>query len=104
MCEIPWPIVREDEKTVRLLRYSSHICYVSNINADFQYFCSTNCDTFFERTFILERHLTTWKERTRNVYPRSVYEVRENLFEKMDSFANKETSEKKRFKFSSIRL
>ena len=28
--------VQKYENTVRLLRYSNHICYVNNINADFQ--------------------------------------------------------------------
>ena len=45
--------------TVRLLRYNNHICYVSNINRVFQSFRWPNCDTFFNRTFDLERHLTT---------------------------------------------
>ena len=55
------------ENTVRLLRYKNHICYVSNINAVFQYFRCHNCDTFFNRNFILERHLTTCSERLKKV-------------------------------------
>ena len=51
--------VQKYENPVRLLRYNNHICYVSNINAVFQSFRCPNCDTFFNRTFILERHLTT---------------------------------------------
>ena len=47
------------ENTVRLLRYNNHICYVNNINAVFQPFRCPNCDAFFNRTFNLERHLTT---------------------------------------------
>ena len=47
---------------VRLLRYNKHICYVSNINAVFKAFKCPNCDTFFNRTFNLERHLTTCSE------------------------------------------
>ena len=53
--------------TVRLLRYNNHICYVSNINAVFQAFRCPNCDTFFNRTLNLERHLTTCSERVINV-------------------------------------
>ena len=45
--------------TVRLLRYSNYICYVSNINAVFQAFRCPNCDTFFSRAFNLERLSTT---------------------------------------------
>ena len=50
--------VQKYENTVRLLRYNNHICYVSNINAVFQSFRCPNCDTFFNRLFNLERHLT----------------------------------------------
>ena len=57
------------ENTVKLLRYNNHICHVSNINAVFQAFCCPNCDTFFSRSFNLERHFTTCSERVKNVYP-----------------------------------
>ena len=83
--------------TVRLLRYNSHICYVSNINAVFEAFRCPNCDTFFNRSFNLERHLTTCSERVRNIYPRNVYQIRETLFEKLDSFGIKYTSQQKLF-------
>ena len=78
--------VQKYESTVRLLRYNNHICYVSNINAIFQSFRCPNCDTFFNRTFNLERHLTTCSERVKTVYPRNVYQIREALFDKLDSF------------------
>ena len=49
--------VQNYENTVRLLRYNNHICYVNNINAVFQSFRCPICDTFFNRSFNLERHL-----------------------------------------------
>ena len=49
-------------KTVRLLRYNNHTCYVSNIDTVFQAFRCPNCDIFFNGTFNLERHLTTCSE------------------------------------------
>ena len=64
--------VQKYENTVRLLRYNNHISYVNNVNAVFQSFRCPNCDTFFNRTFNLERHLTTCSERVKNVYPRNV--------------------------------
>ena len=54
--------VQKYENTVRLLRYNNNICYVNNINAVFQAFHCPNCDTFFNRTFNLERLLTTCTE------------------------------------------
>ena len=86
------------ENSVRLLRYNNHICYVNNINAVFQSFCCPNCDTFFNRTFNLERQLTTCSEWVKNVYPRNVYQIQETLFDKLDSFGIKYTSEQKIFK------
>ena len=51
-----------------------HICYVSNINAVFQAFRCPNCG-----------------------YPRNVSQIRETLFDKLDSFGIKYTSEQKLF-------
>ena len=90
--------VQKYENTVRLLRYNNHICYVNNINAVFQSFGCPNCDTFFNRTFNLERHLTTCSGRVKNVYPRNVYQIRQTLFDKLDCFGIKYTSEQKLFK------
>ena len=90
--------VQKYEDTVRLLRYNNHICYVNNINAVFQCFRCPNCDTFFNRTFNLERHLTKCTERVKKLYPRNVYQIRETLFVKLDSFGINYTSEQKRFK------
>ena len=90
--------VQKYENTVRLLRYNNHICYVNNINAVFQSFPCPNCDNFFNRTFILDRHLTTCSERVKNVYPRNEYQIRETLFDKLDSFGIKYMSEQKLFK------
>ena len=90
--------VQNYENTVRLLRYNNHICYVNNINAVFQSFRCPNCDTFFNRTFSKERHLTICSERVKNVYPRNVYQIRETLFDKLDSFGINYTSEQKLFK------
>ena len=85
--------VQKYEDTVRLLRYDNHICYVNNINAVFQCFRCPNCDTFFNRTFNLERHLTKCSERVKKLYPRNVYQIRETLFDKLDSFGINYTSE-----------
>ena len=71
---------------------------MSNINANFQDFRCPNCDIFFNRIFNLERHLSTCSERVKNVYPRNVYQIRETLFDKLDSFGIKYTSQQKLFK------
>ena len=86
------------DNTVRLLRYNNHICYVSNINAVFQSFRCSNCDTLFSRTFNLERHLTTCSKWVKNVYPWNVYQIRVTFFDKLGSLGIKYTSEQKIFK------
>ena len=86
------------ENTVRLLRYNNHICYVNNFNAVVQYSRCPNCDTFFNRTFNLERRLTKCSERVENVYPRNVNQIRKTLIDKLYSFSINFTSEQKLFK------
>ena len=90
--------VQKYENTVRLLRYNNRICYVNNINAVFQTFRCPNCDTFFNRTINLEPYLSACSERVANIYPRNVKQIRETLFDKLDSFGIKYTSEQKLFK------
>ena len=100
--ELATQSVQKYENTVRLLRYNNQICYVSNINAVFESFRCPKCNTFFSRTFNLERHLTTCSERVKNIYPRNVYQIRETLFDKLDSFGIKYTSQQKLFKSLAI--
>ena len=64
--------VQKYENTVRLPSYNNHICYVNNNKAVFQSLRCPSFDTFFNRTFNLEQHLTTCSERVKNVYPRNV--------------------------------
>ena len=90
--------VQKYEKTGRLLRYNNQIGYVNNINAVFQSFRCPNCDTFFNRTFSVKRHLTTCSELVKNVYPRNVFQIQETLFDKLDSFGIEYTNEQTLFK------
>ena len=90
------------ENAVRLLRYNNHICYVNNINAVFQFFRCPNCDTFLNKIFNSERHITTCNERVKNFYPRNFYQIRETLFDKLDSFGIKHRTEQKLFEILAI--
>ena len=90
--------IQKYEKSVKLLRYNNHICYVKNINASFKAFRCTTCDTFFSKTGNLERHLVTCSDRVKHIYPKNVYELRETLFEKLDSFNIPYKNEQKLFK------
>ena len=85
-------------KSVKLLRYNNHICYVSNINALFKAFRCTTCDTFFSKTENLERYLVTCSDRVKHIHPKNVSELRETLFEKLDAFNIPYRNEQKLFK------
>ena len=90
--------IQKYEKSVKLLRYDNHICYVNNINALIKVFRCTTCDTFFTKTGNLERHLVTCSDRVNHIYPENVYELRETLFEKLDAFNIPYRNEQKLFK------
>ena len=78
--------IQKFEKSFKLLRYNNQICYVSDMNSFLKPFCCSTCDTIFSKTGNLERHLITCSERVKNIYAKNVYQLRENLFEKLDSF------------------
>ena len=42
--------IQKYEKSVKILRYDNHICYVNNINALLKAFRCTACDTLFSKT------------------------------------------------------
>ena len=71
--------IQKFEKSVRLLRYNNHICYVGDMNSLFKSFRCSTCDTIFPKTGNLERHLITCSERVKHIYPKNVYQLRETL-------------------------
>ena len=90
--------IQKYEKSVKLLRHNNHICYVNNINALFKAFRCTTCDTFFSKAGNVDRRLVTCSDRVKHIYPKNVYELRETLFEKLDSFKIPYKNEQKLFK------
>ena len=89
--------IKKYEKKVQLIRYNSHICYVDNNRALFKAFRCSTCDTFFQKTGNLERHLVRCSERVKHIYPKNVYQLRETLFDKLDSFDIQYTDDQKLF-------
>ena len=89
--------IKKCEKNVQLIRYNSHICYVDNINALCKAFCCPTCDTYFQKIANLERHLVRCSERVKHIYPKNVYQLRETLFDKLDSFGIQYTDDQKLF-------
>ena len=89
--------IKNYEKNVQLIRYNSHVCYVDNINALFKAFRCPTCDTYFQKTGNLERHLVRCSERVKHIYPKNVYQLRKTLFDKLDSFGIEYTDDQKLF-------
>ena len=90
--------VQKYEKSVKLLRYNNHFCYVNNINALFKAFRLTTCDTLVLKMGNLDRHLVTCFDRVDYIYSKNVYELTETLFEKLHAFNITSRSEQKLFR------
>ena len=89
--------MKKYEKSVQLIQYNSHICYVDNIHALFKSFRCPICDTYFQKTGNMERHLVRCGERVKHIYPKKVYQLRETLFDKLESFDIQYTDDHKLF-------
>ena len=87
--------IKKYKKSVQLIRYNSHICYVDNIHALFKAFRCPTFDTYFQKTGNLERHLVRCGERVKHIYPKNVYQLRKTLFDKLDSFGIPYTDDQK---------
>ena len=86
------------ENNINLLRYNNHICYLDDINTFFKRFRCPNCDTFIKRAGNFHRHVKSCKDRIQHIYPKSVYTLRETLFDKLDGFGIGYEEEQKLFK------
>ena len=89
--------IKKHEKNDQLVRYNSQICYVDNINALFKAFRYPTCDTYYQKTGNLERHLVRCSEREKHIYPKNVYQLPETLFDKLDLFDILYTDDQKLF-------
>ena len=86
------------ENKINLLRYNNHICYVDDINTFFKRFRCPNCDTFIKRAGNFHHHVKSCKNRIQHNYPKSVYTLRETLFDKLDGFGIGYEEQQKLFK------
>ena len=64
--------IKKYERSLQLIRYNSHICYVDIIYALFKAFRHPTCDTYFQKTGNLESHLVRCSERVKHIYPKNV--------------------------------
>ena len=90
--------IQNFETRVKIIRNSNHICYVNNLNSFFKSFHGSTCDTMFSKTGNLERNLITCSERIKHIHPKNIYQLRETLFDKLDSFNFSDREDPKLFK------
>ena len=95
--EIARRSIKKYEKNFQLIRYNSNIRCVDNINALCKAFRCSTCDTYFQKHGNLERHLLRCSELVKHIYPKNVYQLRETLFDKLDSFESQYTDDQKLF-------
>ena len=76
----------KNSKTVRLLRYNSQVCYAFDVNTLFKAHRCPSCDTSFNTALTLESHLPKCIERVNHVYPETMSQLREPLFDKPGLF------------------
>ena len=91
--------VRKYSNTSRLLRYNSHICYISNINIFFKTYGFPSYELFIRRAYDVKHHLTTCRRRVRHVFLKNVYPLRETLVDKLDLIGVPYTDNQKLLKY-----
>ena len=74
------------ETSINLLRYSNHIWFADDINTFFKRLGCPNGDIFKKRADKFHHHGKSCIDRIQHVYPKSVYTLRETLFDKTDGF------------------
>ena len=70
--------------TVRLLRYNSLICYVSNVNVLLKAYRCPSFDQFINKGAQLERLPETFEEELKHIHPKDVCQLGQTLFDKLD--------------------
>ena len=78
--------LRRFNSTATPLRYNNHICYVTDVNKVLKSFRFSTCNAFFTRSSNLQRHIPKCEELVKNIHPKSVYQFRETLFDKLRAF------------------
>ena len=85
------------EKNINLLRYNNHKCYVDDINTFFKQLRCPSCDTFIQKVGNFNLHIKSCKDRVQHIYPKTVYTLRETLFDKLDGFGISYNDDQKLF-------
>ena len=72
------------KRGLSLVQYNNHVCWVSNINTLLKNFRCHNCDKYFTKRSLLDRHLLSCDDKVKHTYPNGPYELRETIFEKLE--------------------
>ena len=77
---------RRFNSTATLLRWNNHICYVTDVNKVLKSFRCSSCITFFTKSSNLQCHMPKCEELVKHIYPKSVHQIGETLFDKLRAF------------------
>ena len=86
------------ENSINLLRYNNQICCVNDINTFFKRFRCPKWDTLIKHAGHFNRHVKSCEDRIQHIYPKTVYTLRENLFDKFYGFRVRYEEDQKLFK------
>ena len=92
--------VKEHDKTIRLLRYNNHICYVSKHSSNFQCFRCHSCDTFFKRRSILTKNRLSVVSRLNTFLEQTFIKQRKTFFASLNFLELNEQTSKQFSKYS----
>ena len=78
--------VLNHSNTLSLLRYNSHLCHFSKINALFEIYRCPSCEHFIKSGSAHGAAFENLQKRIEHDFPKNVLQRRETLFDKLDSF------------------
>ena len=81
--------------TARFLRYNSHLCYISQINAPIKAYQCPLCGGLIQKVENLEELWTSFTEPVEYTFPEYVFQLRETMFDKLDLFGMPYTENQK---------
>ena len=71
-----------------------------DINTLLRRFRCPSCETFIQKEGNFNGHVKTCKDRVEQIYSKSLYKLRETLFDKLDGFGISYNDDQKLFKLS----
>ena len=72
------------QRSLSLVQYNNHECWVRNINSVLKNFRCQNCSKIFTTSWLLNRHFQTCDDKVKHTYPNGPNKLRETIFDELD--------------------